>query len=112
MSLVRRPRATVLCLAVAAALLAVTAFGVYRGAASGLLPESSWGAWRHEEIDHWSAHIRVNRWSRAAEAEIHWGKAEQISLRAYGDADHDTSAMNGGVTFTLTPDGKLTGSRG
>ncbi|MCX4625686.1 MULTISPECIES: hypothetical protein [unclassified Streptomyces] len=110
MSLLRRPRAAVLGFAVAAALLAFTAFSVYRGAAPGLLPESSWGAWRQEEVANWSAHIRVNRWSHAAEAEIHWGKAEQISLRAYGDADHGTSGMMN-TTFTLTPDGRLTGSR-
>ncbi|KOY54908.1 hypothetical protein [Streptomyces sp. XY332] len=107
----RRPRAAAVTgFAVAAALLVFTAFGIHRGTAPGLLPESSWGAWRQEEIGHWSAHIRVSRWTHAAEAEIHWGKAEQISLRAYGDADRDTSVMNGGITFTLTPEGRLTGS--
>ncbi|MEV6734881.1 MULTISPECIES: hypothetical protein [unclassified Streptomyces] len=111
MSPLRLPRAAVLLFAVAASLLAFTAFSVYRGAAPGLLPESSWGAWRQEEVADWSAHIRVNRWAHAAEAEIHWGKAEQISLRAYGDEDRDTSGMER-TTFTLTPDGKLTGSQG
>lgn len=110
MPLIRRSRASLLGFAVAAALLAFTAISVYRGAAAGLLPEGSWGAWRQEEVAQWSAHIRVNHWTHAAEAELYMGKAEQISLRAYGETDRGTS-VTGVVTFTLTPDGRLTGSR-
>lgn len=109
--LIRRSRASVLCFAVVAALLAFTAFSFYRGAAPGLLPERSWGAWRHEEVAHWSAHVRVNNWTHAAEADLHMGKAEDISLRAYGKTARDTSTM-GDITFTLTPDGKLTAADG
>ncbi|MER7463015.1 hypothetical protein [Streptomyces sp. NPDC097981] len=109
MPLVRRSRGSVLLFAVVAALLAFTAFSVYRGAAANLLPQSSWGSWRQEEVVQWSVHIRVNRWTHAAEAELHMGKSEDLSLRAYGATDHGTAIT--GETFTLTPDGELTGSQ-
>lgn len=109
MPFMNRSRASALGFAVAAALLAVVAVSVYRGAAPGLLPESSWGAWRQEEVAHWSAHVRVNHWTRSAEAELYMGKAEQISLRAYGETARAASATSETV-FTLTPDGQLTGS--
>ncbi|WP_404962581.1 hypothetical protein [Streptomyces sp. 147326] len=91
----------------AAALLAFTGLCFCQGRTPGLLPESSWGAWRHEGLAGWSTHVRVNTWSHAAQARVNWGKAEEIELNAYGRAARGTTATHRTV-FTLTPDGKLT----
>ncbi|MFD9482916.1 hypothetical protein [Streptomyces sp. NPDC059991] len=109
MPVLRRPsRVTAICLVLAAVLLATGAFAVRQGPAAGLLPETAWSGWRSEEVLHWSAYIRVNTWAHAAEAEIHMGKAESITLKAYGEDAHGTTSMDP-TAFTLTPDGKLTG---
>ncbi|MET9887381.1 hypothetical protein ABZZ20_30435 [Streptomyces sp. NPDC006430] len=106
---IRHFRVSVLFL-LAAALLAVAGLCFYQGKAPGLLPESSWGPWRNDQLAGWSTHIRVNTWSRAAEARINMGKAEEIMLTAYGDTARGASAT-GDTVFTLTPDGKLTANR-
>ncbi|WP_371648927.1 MULTISPECIES: hypothetical protein [unclassified Streptomyces] len=109
MPVLHRPsRMTAVCLILAAVLLATGAFTVRQGPVTGLLPEGRWSGWRSEEVLHWSAHIRVNTWAHAAEAEIHMGKAESITLKAYGEDAHGTTSMDP-TAFTLTPDGKLTG---
>lgn len=109
MPALRRPsRVTTICLVLAAALPAAGVFAVRQGPAAGLLPESTWGARRSQEVLHWSAYIRVNTWAHAAEAEIRMGKAESITLKAYGENAHGTTSMDP-TAFTLTPDGKLTG---
>ncbi|MFE3181884.1 hypothetical protein ACFXKR_13600 [Streptomyces violascens] len=109
MPALRRPsRATTICLILAAVLPAAGVFAVQQGPAAGLLPQATWGGWRSQEVLHWSAHIRVNAWAHAAEAEIHMGKAESITLKAYGGDAHGTTNMDP-TAFTLTPDGKLTG---
>ncbi|WP_030269901.1 hypothetical protein [Streptomyces sp. NRRL B-24484] len=77
------------------------------GAAAGSLPEASWGAWRTVDVEHWSVHVRVNAWAHAAEADLHFGKAEDLELRAYGANDART-AVSESVRFTLHPDGTLT----
>ncbi|MFE9635804.1 hypothetical protein [Streptomyces sp. NPDC006463] len=105
----RRSRASALGF-LAAALFAFTGLCFYQGKTPGLLPESSWGAWRHDEIAGWSTHVRVNTWSQAAEAQINWGKAEAIELNAYGKTARGTTTTDRTV-FTLTPDGKLTAKR-
>ncbi|MFD7339998.1 hypothetical protein ACFV98_28950 [Streptomyces violascens] len=104
----RLSRATAIYLILAAVLLAAGVFAVRQGPAAGLLPEAAWGDWRSQEVLHWSAHIRVSTWAHAAEAEIHMGKAESITLKAYGEDAHATTSMDP-TAFTLTPDGKLTG---
>ncbi|MFJ6486360.1 MULTISPECIES: hypothetical protein [unclassified Streptomyces] len=109
MPALRRPsRVTAICLVLATALLAGGVFAVRQGPAAGLLPEATWGGWRSREVLHWSTHVRVNRWAHAAEAEIRMGKAEWITLKAYGEDAHGTTGMYP-TAFTLTPDGKLTG---
>ncbi|MFD8634976.1 MULTISPECIES: hypothetical protein [unclassified Streptomyces] len=108
MAALRRPsRRTAIRLTLAAALTAAGAFAVLRGPATGLLPEATWGVWRSREVPHWSVYIRVNTWAHAAEAEIHMGKSEGITLKAYGEDAHGTTSMHP-TAFTLTPDGKLT----
>ncbi|MFE2143416.1 hypothetical protein ACFXA3_17035 [Streptomyces sp. NPDC059456] len=84
--------------------------GVREGRAPGLLPERSWGPWTDGGIEGWSTHVRVNRWGDAAEADIHFGKAEDLTLHAYGKTVSATSMMEPTV-FTLTPDGRLTARR-
>ncbi|MCX5151811.1 hypothetical protein OHB36_34545 [Streptomyces sp. NBC_00320] len=83
---------------------------VREGRVSGLLPERSWGPWTDGGIEGWSTHVRVNGWGDAAEADIHLGKAEDLTLRAYGKTASVTSTMDPTV-FTLTPDGRLTARR-
>lgn len=109
MPALRRPsRVTAIYLVLAAVLLAAGVFAVRQGPAAGLLPEATWGGWRSQEVLQWSAHIRVNKWAHAAEAEIHMGKAESITLKAYGEDARGTTGMFP-TAFTLTPDGNLTG---
>ncbi|MCX4808680.1 hypothetical protein ACFWWM_30845 [Streptomyces sp. NPDC058682] len=109
MPALRRPsRVTAIYLILATVLLAAGDFAVRQGPVAGLLPEATWGGWRSQEVLHWSAHIRVNVWAHAAEAEIHMGKAESITLMAYGEDAHGATSMDP-TAFTLTPDGKLTG---
>ncbi|MEU4346117.1 hypothetical protein [Streptomyces sp. NPDC023838] len=109
MPVLRRPsRATAIYLVLAAVLLATGAFPVREAPGAGLLPEATWSGWRSEEVLHWSAHIRVSAWAHAAEAEIHMGKAESITLKAYGEDAHGTTSTDP-TAFTLTPEGKLTG---
>ncbi|MFI6689612.1 hypothetical protein [Streptomyces sp. NPDC050485] len=108
MPALRRPsRATAIYLVLATVLLAGV-FAVRQGPAAGLLPEATWGSWRSQEVLHWSAHIRVNTLAHAAEAEIHMGKAESITLKAYGEDAHGSTNMDP-TAFTLTPRGKLIG---
>ncbi|MFD9358725.1 hypothetical protein [Streptomyces sp. NPDC060031] len=107
-ALLRPSPVTAIYLILAAVLLATGVFAVRQGPAAGLLPEATWGGWRAQEVLHWSAYIRVNTWAHAAEAEIHMGKAESITLKAYGADAHGTTHMDR-TAFTLTPDGKLTG---
>ncbi|MBT2408510.1 MULTISPECIES: hypothetical protein [unclassified Streptomyces] len=106
----RRTLAPALIFTLAAALLAVAALAFWQGRAPGLLPEGSWGAWRNQEVSNWSTHVRVNTWVHAAEARVHMGKAEEITLEAYGRTARGTTTMDG-TTFTLTPEGKITGTR-
>ncbi|MEU2872820.1 hypothetical protein ABZ769_27030 [Streptomyces olivoreticuli] len=78
-------RMVALCAAAAAAtLLALGAFCVYRGTQTGDPPDSGWGAWEVERVADWSASVRVNAQVHAAEAEVHMGKAESITIKAYG----------------------------
>lgn len=102
----RRARALVL-LALAVALLAFTGLRFCQGKTPGLYPASSWGDWRSERIGGWSAYVRVNSWTHAAQASLNYGKAEGISLNAYGETVHGVTVMDRTV-FTLTPDGRLT----
>ncbi|MEW1910307.1 hypothetical protein AB0442_17925 [Kitasatospora sp. NPDC085895] len=90
--------------------LVLAGLGVRGGAAAGLLPEASWGAWRSQELEHWSVRVRVNDWADAAEADLHYGKAEDLTLRAYGASDTRT-AEGEAVRFTLRPDGTVTVAR-
>ncbi|MFF4268249.1 hypothetical protein [Streptomyces virginiae] len=83
---------------------------VREGRASGLMPESSWGPWTDGGIEGWSTRVRINTWGEAAQADIHFGKAEDLYLRAYGKTVRVTSMMEPTV-FTLTPDGRLTAHR-
>ncbi|MEV7181965.1 hypothetical protein [Kitasatospora sp. NPDC093679] len=96
--------------AAAAGVLVFAGLGVRGGAAAGLLPEASWGAWRSQELEHWSVRVRVNGWADAAEADLHYGKAEDLTLRAYGASDTRT-AEGEAVRFTLRPDGTVTVAR-
>lgn len=106
-----RTRPTALRLAVTACLLAlVAALYVRTGTTADLLPESSWGAWKREQIADWSVFVRVDKWVDASEADIHMGKAEDITLKAYGHSATGTTVMDN-TTFTLTPDGKVTGKQ-
>ncbi|MFD0526236.1 hypothetical protein ACFQ1I_01570 [Kitasatospora arboriphila] len=91
----------------AAGALVFAGLAVRGGAAAGLLPEASWGAWRSQELEHWSVRVRVNDWADAAEADLHYGKAEDLTLRAYGASDTRT-ADGEAVRFTLRPDGTVT----
>ncbi|MGW7104512.1 hypothetical protein [Streptomyces sp. NPDC054838] len=90
-----------------AVLLSYTSMCFYQGKTPSLYPESSWGPWKHEQIASWSTHVRVNTWTHAAQAQMHYGKAEDISLGAYGKTVHESSVIDQN-TFTLTPDGRLT----
>lgn len=90
----------------AAVLLALTGVFFQQGRTPGLYPERSWGPWRAETMGAWSTHVRVNSWTHAAQSRIHYGKAEDISLDAYGRTREATSAF--GAVFTLTPEGRLT----
>ncbi|MCU7826998.1 hypothetical protein [Kitasatospora sp. DSM 101779] len=96
----------VVCLAVAAAVV-LGGLWVRGGAAAGFLPEASWEAWRSVDVEHWSVHVRVNAWANAAEADLHYGKAEDLTLRAYGATDTRTADVEP-VRFTLRPDGTIT----
>ncbi|WP_405443837.1 hypothetical protein OG373_40025 [Streptomyces avidinii] len=114
----RRPRASARALrlagTLAVALVVLLGAGavvaVREGRAAGLLPERSWGPWTATRIEAWSTHVRVNTWGDAAQAEIHFGKAEDLTLHAYGKTARATGMMQPTV-FTLTPDGKLTARR-
>ncbi|MFI7359020.1 hypothetical protein ACIBTP_34465 [Streptomyces avidinii] len=85
-------------------------FAVRDGRAAGYLPERSWGPWTDAQIEGWSTHVRVNTWGDAAQADIHYGKAEDLTLNAYGKTARATTMMRSTV-FTLTPDGTLTARR-
>lgn len=87
--------------------LALTGLLFQQGRTPGLYPERSWGPWRSERTGVWSTHVRINSWTHAAQARIHYGKAEEIHLDAYGETARDTSGMFR-TDFTLTPDGRLT----
>ncbi|MFG2994548.1 hypothetical protein ACGFZK_35525 [Streptomyces sp. NPDC048257] len=112
----RRPRTSARAhrlagtLAVAVVVLLSAVVAVREGRASGLMPERSWGPWTDGGIEGWSTHVRVNTWGDAAQADIHFGKAEDLTLRAYGKTARATSMMEPTV-FTLTPDGRLTARR-
>ncbi|MFJ3520708.1 hypothetical protein [Streptomyces sp. NPDC090131] len=109
----RTARALRLAGALAALVVLVSAgivVAVREGPAAGLMPERSWGPWTDGGIEGWSTHVRVNTWGDAAQADIHFGKAEDIFLRAYGKTARVTSMMQTTV-FTLTPDGRLTAHR-
>ncbi|WP_431676484.1 hypothetical protein [Kitasatospora sp. KL5] len=99
----------VVCLAAAAA-VALAGLGVRSGAAAGFLPDSSLGHWRSEEVEHWSVRVRVNSWAYAAEADLHYGKAAAVTLKAYGANDGYTADLEP-VRFTLGPDGTITVTR-
>ncbi|MFJ7780685.1 hypothetical protein [Streptomyces yangpuensis] len=92
------------------ALAAGAVVAVREGRAPGLMPERSWGPWTDGSMEGWSTHVRVNTWGHAAEADIHYGKAEHIVLQAYGKTVRETGTA-GATVFTLTPDGRLTASR-
>ncbi|MGW3061616.1 hypothetical protein ACWC98_37725 [Streptomyces goshikiensis] len=86
--------------------LAFTGLFFHQGKTPGLYPERSWGSWRSERMGSWSTYVRINSWTHAAQARIHYGKAEEIHLDAYGETRDATSPF--GTVFTLTPDGRLT----
>ncbi|MGW2988157.1 hypothetical protein [Streptomyces goshikiensis] len=92
----------------AVVLIAFTSLFFFQGKTPGLYPERSWGPWRSETMDPWSTHVRINSWTHAAQAHIHYGKAEDIYLDAYGETRDATSF---GTVFTLTPEGRLTAKK-
>ncbi|MFJ9078315.1 hypothetical protein ACIRO3_24230 [Streptomyces sp. NPDC102278] len=103
-----RHRATAWSLGLLAmAVLALTGLLFHQGRTPALYPERSWGPWRSETMGVWSTHVRTNSWAHAAQARIHYGKAEDIHLDAYGETVRDTGRMSP-TDFTLTPDGGLT----
>ncbi|MFJ8563315.1 hypothetical protein [Streptomyces sp. NPDC093514] len=106
----RRTRTFALLAVLVVLLPAGAVVAVREGRAPGLLPERSWGPWTDGGIEGWSAHVRVNTWGDAAQADIHCGKAEDLTLHAYGKTARTTSTMQPTV-FTLTPDGRLTARR-
>ncbi|KUM92573.1 hypothetical protein AQI88_30835 [Streptomyces cellostaticus] len=91
-------------------LLGLAGWYVFSGRGAGLLPQDSWGPWREKRVKDWSVLIRVNSWSDAAEAEMHMGKAEDFTMKAYGRPSTATAVMDG-TRFTLTPGGEVTGQR-
>ncbi|MCY0917400.1 hypothetical protein OS965_04295 [Streptomyces sp. H27-G5] len=92
---------------VAVLVLALTGVLFHQGRTPGLYPERSWGPWKSETMGAWSTHVRTNSWVPAAQARVHYGKAEDVYLDAFGGTDHDTSVFFR-TAFTLTPDGSLT----
>ncbi|MER6519241.1 hypothetical protein ABT246_20630 [Streptomyces sp. NPDC001553] len=92
---------------VAVVVLALTGVLFHQGRTPGLYPEGSWGPWKSETMGAWSTHVRTNSWVPAAQARIHYGKAEAVDLDAYGETARETSGMFS-TDFTLTPDGRLT----
>ncbi|MER5776974.1 hypothetical protein ABT144_22300 [Streptomyces sp. NPDC002039] len=92
---------------VAVVVLALTGVLFHQGRTPGLYPERSWGPWKSETMGAWSTHVRTNSWVHAAQARIHYGKAEDVDLDAYGETARKTSGMFP-TDFTLTPDGRLT----
>ncbi|MEU9991431.1 hypothetical protein AB0E10_32435 [Streptomyces sp. NPDC048045] len=68
------------------------------------------GPWREKRVNDWSVWIRVNSWSDAAEADVHMGRAEGFTMKAYGAPATATTSMDG-TRFTLTPGGEVTGQR-
>ncbi|MFI1769872.1 hypothetical protein ACH41H_49035 [Streptomyces sp. NPDC020800] len=103
----RRPTALQLKAATAVALLGLVGWYLFSGPGAGLLPQDSWGPWREKRVPYWSVWVRVNSWSNAAEADGHYGKADDFTLKAYGTSATTTTVMEG-VWFTLAPDGELT----
>ncbi|WP_330300218.1 hypothetical protein [Streptomyces sp. NBC_00503] len=103
----RRARALMLW-GLVVALLAFTGLCFYQGKTPALYPESSWGPRRSEAIEGGgTAYVRVNSWAHAAQADLQYGKAAGLSLNAYGETVHGVTPL-GGISFTLTPDGRLT----
>ncbi|MEU3902454.1 hypothetical protein [Streptomyces goshikiensis] len=51
--------------------------------------------------------VRVNAWGEAAQADTHFGKAEDLGLGAYGKTARAMSTMNP-TAFAPAPDGRLT----
>ncbi|MFD9378064.1 hypothetical protein ACFWBH_21385 [Streptomyces sp. NPDC059999] len=92
---------------VAVVVLALTGLLFHQGRTPLLYPERSWGPWKSETMGAWSTHVRINSWVPAAQARVHYGKAEDVHLDAFGGTDHDTSVFFR-TAFTLTPDGRLT----
>ncbi|QHC23340.1 hypothetical protein [Streptomyces sp. GS7] len=105
-----RRRSTAFWLAAVVLLLGLASWYVFSGRGAGLLPQSSWGPWREKRVDDWSVWVRVNAWSDAAEADVHMGKAEGFTMKAYGTPARATTDMDG-TRFTLTPGGEVTGQR-
>ena len=102
-----RPTTPRLMAVTVAALLGLDGWYLFSGRGAGLLPQDRWGPWQEKRVHHWSVWVRVNSWSDAAEADGHYGKADDFTLKAYGTSATATTAMEG-VRFTLAPDGELT----
>ncbi|NUP24775.1 MAG: hypothetical protein HOZ81_53725 [Streptomyces sp.] len=103
----RRPAAPRLMAVTVVVLLGLAGWYLFSGRGAGLLPQDSWGPWQEKRMHDWSVWVRVNTWTDAAEADGHYGKADDFTLKAYGTSATATTAMEG-VRFTLTPDGGLT----
>ncbi|MFD9408233.1 hypothetical protein ACFWBN_14620 [Streptomyces sp. NPDC059989] len=105
----RRGRIAVASVSFTTAIALLVFLGIHlsQGYDAQNLPQSSWGGWRIEHIQGWVARIRVNRWVNAAEADVRLGKSQQVFLNAYGATATETTVPED-VTFTLTPDGRLT----
>ncbi|MFD7168478.1 hypothetical protein [Streptomyces violascens] len=90
-----RRRSTVFALVAAAIMLGLASWYVFSGRGTGLLPQSSWGPWREKpQVNHWGVQVRVNSWSNAAEAQVHMGKAEDFTMKAYGTRASATTITN------------------
>ncbi|MFI9723108.1 hypothetical protein ACIHFE_26220 [Streptomyces sp. NPDC052396] len=107
LSRLRRPSLALPLVAVLV-LLGLAGWYVLSGRGAGYLPQSSWGPWQEKrDKEGWSVWVRVNSWSDAAEADVHMGKAEGFTIKAYGKAARATTVMDG-TRFTLTPGGRVT----
>lgn len=103
----RQPTAPQLMTVTVVVLLGLVGWYLFSGRGAGLLPQDSWGPWRQKQVHDWSVWVRVNSWSDAAEADGHYGKADDFTLKAYGTSATTATVMEG-VRFTLAPDGELT----